>query len=200
MPARNTVKLYDTPAYYHAYNRGAGGQKIFKDSADKRKFLALFERHLSADFAADNPDDISPQYDVELIAYCLMGNHFHLLLYQENDPDQISGLMHSVSTAYSMYFNKKYKSQGHLFQSIFRASRIDSEEYLQHITRYIHLNPRTYKTYYWSSLPNYLGQHSSDWVHPERVLDTTAAEYLKFLEDYEDRRILLSEIKNQLAI
>ncbi len=199
MPSRNTVKQYDSPAYYHVYNRGAGGRAIYLDVQDRKKFLELFERHLSSHYAELHPEALYPIYDVELIAYCLMGNHFHLLLYQEGDTDQISRLMRSVSTAYSMYFNFKYKSLGHLFQSVFRAAGITNEPYLAHISRYIHLNPQNYLKYQWSSLPYYLRKESSDWVNPERVLDMTPGTYLDFLEDYTDRRLLLKEVKDQLA-
>lgn len=198
MPSRNTVKQFSVPAYYHVYNRGAGGQKIFLDSADKRKFLTLLERHLSSADA----DDTAPynQYEAELVSYCLMGNHFHLLFFLPSDPQAITGLMRSVSTAYSMYFNGRHKSQGHLFQSIYKASHINDEAYLMHITRYIHLNPRTYRSYYWSSLAYFVGAKQSDWIHPERVLDISPKRYLAFLEDYGDRKKLLEEIKDQLAM
>lgn len=196
MPSRNTVREYDAPAYYHVYNRGAGGQSIFRDAQDKRKFISLLARYLSD----ESEHTAYPSYDIELIAYCVMGNHFHLLLFQENDIKAITQLMKSISTAYSMYFNMRYKSQGHVFQSVFKSSRITNDNYLTHITRYIHLNPETYKTYKWSSLPFYLGKLSPDWIHPSRVLDMSPSVYRAFLEDYEDRRMLLKEIKEYLAI
>ncbi|MFZ2545222.1 MAG: transposase [Candidatus Saccharimonadales bacterium] len=195
MPSRNTVRKYDAPAYYHVYNRGAGGMAIFRETQDKRKFLFLLRRYLS-----DDPDYVSyPTYDIELLAYCIMGNHFHLLLFQERDPTTITQLLRSVSTAYSMYYNLKYKSHGHVFQSVFKASRVTEEPYLAHITRYIHLNPETYKTYKRSSLPYYLGTAPPDWVKPSRLLDMTPTAYEQFLDDYKDRRELLKEIGDQLA-
>ncbi len=196
MPSPNTVKQYDAPAYYHVYNRGAGGQVIFRDSADRRKFMAVLERHLS-DALEDNTYEV---FDVELIAYCLMGNHFHLLLYIPYDPTQLTALMRSVATAYSMYFNKRHKSKGHLFQGIYKASRITTDSYLAHISRYIHLNPRTYKTYYWSSLKEYMGERATPWIHPERVCDMIPEKYGIFLEDYEDRNELLASTRKQLAL
>lgn len=198
MPSKNTIKEYECPAFYHVYNRGAGGQAIFRDDIDRKKFLTLLERHLSPTYTDENEDNYQ-KFDVELIAYCLMGNHFHLLLYQEHDAFEISRFMRSISTAYSMYFNKKYKGQGHVFQSIFRASHISDESYLLHITRYIHLNPEPYKTYRWSSLPHYIGKDTSNWIHPERVNTIKPDEYLQFLQDYTDRRLILKEIKDQLA-
>ena len=196
MPARNTVREYDAPAYYHIYNRGAGERTIFVDAEDKRRFLLILERYLSDDAA----HALYPTYDVELLAYCVMGNHYHLMFFQESDSEAISQLMKSVSIAYSMYFNLKYKSQGHVFQSVFRAVRIDDEAYLAHISRYIHLNPETYRTYKWSSLPYYLGARAPEWINSSRLLDMTPQAYQEFLEDYKDRQQLLKEIKEQLAL
>ena len=199
MPSRNTVKEYDTQTSYHVYNRGAGGQKIFLDSSDKSKFLSLLARYVTPKDDRDETEKPYPEYDVEINAYCLMGNHFHLLAYQSEDKNALSGLMRSVSTAYSMYYNKKYKQHGHLFQSIFKASRITDESYLLHITRYIHMNPRTYKTYRWSSLRAYLGHGSDFWLKPERIMTQTPDEYEHFLADYEDKKAELEDIKFQLA-
>jgi REP element-mobilizing transposase RayT len=197
MPSRNTIREYDAPAYYHLYNRGAGGRAIFQDSQDKNKFVSLLQRYL----CDDDDAQLYPTYDLDLLAYCVMSNHFHLLIFHETDPTAITQLMRSVSTAYSMYFNKKYKSYGHVFQSVFKASRITNEPYLEHISRYIHLNPETYKTYKWSSLPYHIGTAPTpEWIHPERLLDMSPEKYAEFLEDYEDRRELLKEIKDQLAL
>lgn len=195
MPSKHTVKHYDTSAFYHVYNRGAGGQKIFMDAADKRYFLDLFRRHLLDDEAYD----AYRKYDIEIVAYCLMGNHFHLLLWQGTDPTAITDLMRSVSTAYAMYINRRHKRQGHVFQSIFRASHITNEVYLVHISRYIHLNPERYRTYYWSSLKEYLGERHDKLIHPERVPDMTPVQYETFLEDWTDRRAALKELHSQLA-
>jgi REP element-mobilizing transposase RayT len=196
MPARNTIKAFEAPAFYHVYNRGAGGRKIFLDDIDRRKFMSLLRRHLVEQ--PDKPQEY-PIYEAELVAYCLMGNHFHLLLYQEEDVGAISGLMRSLLTAYSMYFNLRHKSQGHLFQGVYKAARIDTESYLLHITRYIHLNPRTYRTYQWSSLRCYLGQ-ADELVKLDHIEYVSPDKYGAFLEDYEDRHKLLQEIKDQLAL
>jgi putative transposase len=199
MPSRNTVRSYDTQTYYHVYNRGAGKQEIFLDNNDKRKFLSLIERYVTPKDERDELEKSYPEYDIEVNAYCLMGNHFHLLVYQSEDRDALSGLMRSVSTAYSMYFNKKYKHSGHLFQSIFKASRITEESYLLHITRYIHMNPRTYKTYRWSSLDAYLGGYQDEWLKPERIRTMTAKKYEQFLTDYDDKKSEMKALKTLLA-
>lgn len=197
MPARNTIKAFQAPAFYHVYNRGAGGRKIFIDDVDRRKFMSLLRRHLVA-LPPDTPQEYTV-YDAELVAYCLMGNHFHLLLYQEQEVGAITGLMRSLLTAYSMYFNLRHKSQGHLFQGVYKASHIQTESYLAHITRYIHLNPRTYRTYAWSSLPQYLGVED-ELISLNHIEQLSPEAYSSFLEDYVDRHQLLQEIKDQLAL
>ena len=198
MPTRNTIKTYYAPAYYHVYNRGAGGQKIFIDSVDKQKFLSLLERHSNPEHK-NNPEYPFPLHETQLAAYCLMGNHFHMLLYQHDDPDAITQLMRSVSTAYAMYFNKRHKRQGHLFQSIFKASLITDEAYLMHITRYIHMNPRTYMTYKWSSLRFYLGEQPPAWLLVELVQSMSPVKYRQFLIDYEGKKAELELLKTQIA-
>lgn len=196
MPSPNTVKEYSAPAYYHIYNRGAGSRIIFVDDTDRQKFMSILERHLSLDLK-ENSYNV---YDVELVAYCLMENHFHLLVYIPNIPRELTDFMKSVATAYSMYFNLRHKSSGHLFQGIYKASRIDNDPYLLHISRYIHLNPADYQTYPWSSLKEYLGTRITSWINPNKVFDITSQEYLEFLEDYEDRKKLLKSISRDLSI
>lgn len=84
---------------------------------------------------------------------------------------------------------------------MFRASRITNDGYLQHITRYIHLNPRRYKTYFYSSLAYYTGAKTPPpWLKPQRALDLFEGnDYLTFLEDYEDQRAMLEILKYELA-
>jgi putative transposase len=199
MPSRNTIRSYDTQTYYHVYNRGAGGQETFLDDSDRLKFLSLIERYVTPKDDRDETEKEYPEYEIEVNAYCLMGNHFHLLLYQIEDREALTGLMRSVSTAYSMYFNKKYKRSGHVFQGIFKAARITEESYLLHITRYIHMNPRSYKTYRWSSIRAYLGRSHDEWLKPERITTMTAAEYTQFLAEYEDKKSELKALKLELA-
>ncbi len=200
MPAKNTVREYDAPAYYHIYNRGAGKQPIFHDDQDRIKFLSLLARHLDPDDTATRSDGfVYEKYEIELLAYCLMGNHFHLMVFQELDPTAITELMRSVATAYTMYFNIKYEQSGHLFQGNFKAARITSEAYLIHITRYIHMNPRSYLRYKWSSIAVYLGSEAPSWLHPERLESMTPAEYRQFLVSYEGKKAELELLKSQLA-
>ena len=203
MPSRNIVKTYVPHSYYHVYNRGVAKQQIFLEAADKKQFLKIISRHLdpsSTETKLGGTPYRKFNVDLELLCYCLMGNHFHLLFYMADDATALSSLMQSVLTAYTMYFNKKYKRVGTLFQSVFKASRISSDAYLVHISRYIHLNPRRYKTYFYSSLSYYTGKKPPDWMKPDRILSLFEGEnYLAFLEDYEEHKAMLDELKYELA-
>lgn len=200
MPIRNTLKQYDTPAYYHIYNRGASNIPIFLDDQDRLKFLSLFIRHLDPNDDSKKTDGTEyDKYDLYPIAYCLMGNHFHLLVFQETDPQAVTQLMRSVATASTMYFNRKYKRYGQLFQSVFKVSRTTDEPYLLHITRYVHMDSRNYLRCRWSSLSYYLSKRAPAWLHPELINDMSPRQYREFLMSYKSRKTELELLKNKLA-
>ena len=202
MPARNVIKQYHDNAYYHLYNRGVEKRCIFLDDKDYVVFLNLLKRHLSPAQHQDQRGTIYVSYAgrVELLAFCLMPNHFHLFFFLDNDPTAITELMRRVSGAYTTYFNKKYERVGHLFQGVYKASRITTDSYLQHISRYIHLNPEEYQGWQYSSWPYYVKKWQGDWIKPKRILDMFANDsYAAFVADYEDYKSSLAEIKHELA-
>ncbi len=207
MPGRNIEKVYIEDSFYHVYNRGLNKMDIFKDDEDYRVFLNLLKRCLGEKIQTNKKHREYPNFhnDLELLSYCLMPNHFHLLIRTKSKPKLLPELMKSVMTAYVMHFNKKYERTGPLFGKRYRAIRITSDEYLWHISRYIHLNPldigQDYKKYPYSSIDYYTGKKSSDWIKPDEILDmfTEAGEnYGKFLEDYIDRKEELKENKAEL--
>lgn len=203
MPAKNTVRTFYADSYYHVYNRGVNRQPTFVDDDDYRVFLNLLKRYLSEKPELHPKNGIYPTYHdkVELLAYCLMPNHFHLLLYQL-DENGVALLLKAVTTSYGMYFNKKYRRVGPVFQGRFRASSIHKDAYLHHVSRYIHLNPPKYKLWLYSSLPYYIGNHRSEWLKPGRILelfDNDANKYDEFVQDYEEQKKLLDELKYELA-
>ncbi len=202
MPAKNVVRAYDSPAYYHIYNRGANKSAIFLDDKDRAKFLSLIDRHLDPELISKRSDgQLYEKYDVQIPAYCLMDNHFHLLAYQWEDKESITKFLKSITTAYTMYFNKKYRHSGALFQGVFKASRISDDSYLLHITRYIHLNPRRYLGYQWSSIRYYLGASKPPaWLRPRLVSDMSPEQYKDFVQGYEGKKAELELLKHQLAI
>lgn len=202
MPRRNVIRNDGQDVFYHVYARGASKRRIFLDEEDYLKFLQLLERYLSPEDARDPYGVPYPNFynKVDLLAFCLMPNHFHLLVYQRQ-VHMLTSLMQSVMTSYSRYFNKKYRRTGPLFESRFRTSAILDEAYLEHISRYIHLNPRQWRDYEYSSLPYYLQQDTVSWVRPERIVSIfgTPAEYLQFVEDYQENKKMMDILKKELA-
>jgi putative transposase len=187
MPSRNVVKVNVPESYYHVYTRGASKQNIFLDETDYWHFLSLLDRYLSKETKAgllvrgyQKLND-----SVETLAYCLMPNHLHLLLFQINE-DGMSRLMHGVMSSYSRYFNNKYGRSGPLFESRYKASRIPSDPYLLHISRYIHTNHNDWIDYPHSSIRAYLYDDVPTWLNKTRIAELfgSSVDYLKFLNDY----------------
>lgn len=186
MPSRNVEKVYLKDTFYHVYNRGVNRCRIFRDEDDYTVFMALLKRYLSDKPAKDKKGRpyIWLHDDLELLAFCLMPNHFHLFIFQISET-AITTLLRAVCTSYTKYYNQKYQRVGHLFQDRFKASMITSDPYLQHISRYIHLNPQEYLEWPYSSLPYYLGSKRAEWVTPNRILEGfKPGEYEKFISDY----------------
>ena len=132
--------------HYHVYNRGAHKAPIFSDPSDYDRFWALLYiantskrlvfRLIQGDvFSIEKPDTL-----VNIFAYCLMPNHFHLGIL-EKEENGARRFMNKLCTAYVMYYNKKYCHSGTLFQGAPKSRHIDSQEYLQYLIEYIHLNP-----------------------------------------------------------
>lgn len=201
MPSKNRNKVWVPGEVYHVYNRGNNKQPIFFDDKDYAAFLNLMKRSLQEERTADRLGRPYRNWfgDIELLAFCLMPNHFHLLVYQKSEK-AISDFMRSIATSYSGYINHKYDHTGHLFQDAFKASHIDEESYWLHISRYIHLNPKSWRTWQWSSLPYYTDEKEADWVQPGRILQAFhKGAYLDFVADYESHKDMLDELKHITA-
>ena len=202
MASRNTRNLYIDHAHYHVFNRGVNKRRIFLDDEDYSVFLNLFKRYLSRKPVQDTKKREYPWLynDIELLAYCLMPNHFHLLVYPLEE-NALSRLLKSVCGSYTTYFNKKYKRVGPLFQDRLKAKIISDDAYLHHISRYIHMNPKQYLTWKYSSLPYYLDQSHAEWIQPLRIreLFKDSHDYLNFLKDYEGQKEIMNELKDSLV-
>ena len=144
-------------AIYHVMARGNGKQAIFLNDRDRTRFLSQLSEQVI-------------KHGIRLYQYCLMDNHFHLLV--ETPQANISRFMQAFSTAYTMYFNKKHERVGHLFQGRFVSKLVQGNEYLLRLSRYIHLNPietldaenmpfadqmEVLQNFRWSSYPAYIG-------------------------------------------
>jgi putative transposase len=124
MPRREVI--FQSGNYYHVYNRGNNRQLIFFERDNYTYFLRQLRTHLI-------------NRGVDIIAYCLMPNHYHLLVYLKNE--YFSKLMQAFTLSYAKAINQRYKRVGSLFQGRFQAIHVDKDEYLLNLTRYIHLNP-----------------------------------------------------------
>jgi len=171
--------------YYHIYNRGIQKQPIFTSDDDRFRFLFLILvqqgktiiRNLGREFTASIEQhrmllinnelarEILINRNVELVAFCLMPNHFHLIVREVNEGG-VSKYMQRVQNAYTKYFNTKYDKSGHLFQGSYKSKHITDDAYLLHLSAYIHKNPieltrgrwieEVEENYYWSSYQDFI--------------------------------------------
>ena len=118
---------FTTGHYYHLYNRGANGQPIFFNGGNWGYLLRLLRRYFTPDL-------------IEVVCYCLMPNHYHLLVHLKTD-DLGKKIMQPFTVAYTKAINKQQGRTGPLFQGPFQARLVDRDDYLLHLSRYIHLNP-----------------------------------------------------------
>ncbi|MCM8798739.1 MAG: transposase [Candidatus Omnitrophica bacterium] len=132
--------------FYHVYNRGVDKRRIFEDENDYVRFVhSLFEfndQYPALPFSQvyEKVRKRERELLVNIICFTLMPNHFHLILEQLKEGG-ITKFMRKLGTGYTMYFNEKYKRTGALFEGRFKVILVGSDEYLLHLSRYIHLNP-----------------------------------------------------------
>jgi len=179
-------------AFYHVTSRGNEQKAIFRSNSDRERFLSYLE-------------SAHDRYGANIHVYCLMDNHYHLLL--ETPLGNLSKVLHHINGAYTTYFNTKRKRYGHLFQGRYKAILVEKDAYCKELSRYIHLNPiraglaAKPSEYRWSSYPYYIREEKKPaWLTTESVLgyfgkDESSAQknYRKFVEDALD-----SETKNPL--
>ena len=138
--------------YYHLYNRGSDKRVIFMDNHDYRRFVALLylcngTKPVDTNLHFYNGHDFLDLFNVErgdtlvdIGVYCLMPNHFHLLVRGKVEGGVVK-FMSKLLTAYAVYFNNKHTRTGSLFEGKFKAKHVDSDEYLKYLFAYQHLNP-----------------------------------------------------------
>ena len=235
MPAKNSLKQYVENSYYHIYNRGVEKRLIFLDEQDHGIFLSYLKEYLlpkNINFLQSiiaSPTTPSKEKsralkrlrlnnfhgEITLIAYSLMPNHFHFLIKQKSALS-IDKFMNSLATRYTMYFNRKYKRVGALFQAVYKAVIVETDIQLLYLTKYLHRQAlrkpryfsakksaskgealRSWKVVQPCSYPEYLGQRKTEWVKPDEVLyffsrENPLLSYRAFIEEFED----LSMIQN----
>lgn len=170
-------RLQGENCLYHITSRGDDRKKIFISETDHRKFLEYL--HNSKE-----------KFKFYLYAYCLMSNHYHLLL--ETTQANISRIMQYINTSYTVYYNVKRKRCGHLFQGRYKSILVEADSYLLELTRYIHLNPVRAKIvdapekYKWSSYLEYIKKQKSgfiDKVQVERYFRISSDKYKRFISE-----------------
>ena len=196
MPAKNSVKTYIADGFYHVYNRGVEKRNIYLDEQDYLVFLSYLKLYLSPveenvesankndnlDYEEKNSkiyrlNELKNFFNkIKLICYVLMPNHFHLEVQQVGVKD-LENFMRCLIIKYTMYFNKKYKRVGTLFQGRYKAVCIFGEERLIDLSLYIHRNPiellvedQPLESYPWSSYPAYVGNHQVKWLNKDIIL------------------------------
>ena len=163
-------------SYYHIYNRGVEKRDIFLDKRDYLRFLETLNFYRKSPQPMKLSDfrrgviklkTMEDQQEVvKFFCYCLMPNHYHLLIQQLSD-NGISEFMRKVSDSYTKFFNTKYHRVGPLFQGSFKAKIIEKDEYLLHLSRYIHRNPFPLKMWEGKIYPySSYGYYLSKEEHP----------------------------------
>lgn len=212
MPGRLTPLVTDQ--FYHIFNRGSDKRNIFLKPRDYKRFQQTFyyyqydgpKRRFSKlaklDFKNFQPDPAKKL--VEIIAYCLMPNHFHFLIKQLKD-NGIPNFMSSLCNSYTKYFNIKNRRVGPLLQGKYQNVLIESEAQLIHASRYIHLNPivsgitKDLLGYTWSSYSEYIRGYNH-FCEPKEILSlfSSPRKYQEFVENQIDYATTLEIIKHQV--
>jgi putative transposase len=220
MPRRKTPLINGQT--YHIYNKGINSQPLFTNKWEyKRALLAInfykygFQDFKLSDFltlSKNKQKDILAEAEsdnndlVKILSFCLMPNHFHLLVRQEKESG-ISMFMKRFQSSYCHYFNNRQKRKGTVFMGPFKAVLIETEEQLLHISRYIHLNPYSaslvkeifeLEIYPWSSYKEYLSPGENNISDSKDVLSYFGStnKYRDFVSDHADYQRTLERIKH----
>lgn len=163
-------------AFYHVMNRGNAGEHVLSGDDDKQFFLDCLQR------AAD-------RFAFRIHTYCLMDNHYHLVV--ETPEPNLSQAMQLFNVTYASWYNRQHQRNGHIFQGRFKALLVDADAYLTVLSRYIHLNPVRARRvtdpqeYSWSSCRDFLGQRRApEWLSTDVILESLHSERSKAIELY----------------
>jgi len=201
--------------YYHIFNRSIAGFKIFNKSYDFIRFVRAMQYYQSpilnlrysrfSELSAKSQNKILSNRDEVrniILSYSIMPTHFHFILRQDID-NGINNFIGNLTSSYTRYFNILHKRKGPLWESKFMNVRIESDEQLLHLIRYIHLNPTSAglvnepQDWQWSSYNEYLNEEEKICQYKE-IINIPAKEYKKFVMDRKDYQKELSKIKSML--
>jgi len=203
-----------TGNYYHIFNRGVNKNDIFFSDKDYKRFMAtaIHYNYFTHKFpSVSSYDPVSsklekmPKPKVKILAYCLMPNHFHFLIYQLEESG-ITWFMQHLINSYVHYANIRHNRVGPLFQGRFKNVLVDSDNQLLHLSRYIHLNPivsdltNNLENYAWSSYPSYVRGFNDYLSEPQNVLGNfkSSKDYRDFVLDQEDYARSLEQLKHHI--
>jgi len=186
------AKISYQSEYYHVYNRGNRKHDVFLEEADYIGYLNRLR-------------ESKKEHKVFVICYCLTPNHVHFLLGQDSEKS-ISRFLHSLHTSYSMYFNRKYDKVGHLFQGRFKKKHIEKDNYLSHLSSYIHINPiidglvEKLEDYQWSSYPDYIGLRQGTLCDKDIIMSgISLEEYKKNTEQDMKEQLLIKDFQKRVS-
>lgn len=198
--------------FYHVYNRGINKQQVFSNRKDYNRFVKTLFYYQIANpkprfslYKEGGTYNIDPTKKiVDIVAYCLMPNHFHILIKQLSDGG-ISEFMRKFIHSYTKYRNTKYRVQGPIFQALFKAVLVKTDEQLLHVSRYIHLNPlvshlvKDLDLYPWSSYSSYI-ENNDQRIATGEILSyfKSSKEYQQFVINQADYGKTLELMKHQL--
>lgn len=182
------LRIQYSGAWYHIMNRGKNGESIFLEEADRITFIDLLKETAS-------------MWNMKIVAYCLMSNHYHLLI---QTPDaNISRCMRHINGLYTQYFNRAYKKDGPLFRGRYKAIIVDADSYLLQLLRYIHKNPlragvvKEIKKFFWSSHNAYLSNKIQyNWIYKDFILSMLEKDKTKRQKAY--RHFMLEEDSEEI--
>jgi len=181
---------------YHIMFRGINRQTIFVDNEDNQRFLDTLNRY-------------HHEIGYDLYAYCLMGNHIHLLIKEGNE--DLSNTMRRIGTSYVNWYNWQYDRKGHLFQDRFKSEPVESDAYFLTVLRYIHQNPlkaglvSDIESYKWSSYHEYIGEAKIVNVDFALLMfEKDRAEAIKLFKDFnlkanKDQCLDIAETKKTIS-
>ncbi|HRN96350.1 MAG TPA: transposase [Candidatus Levybacteria bacterium] len=211
MPSKYTIRNFVEGGVYHVYNKTAGGKILFQDDTDYETFhfyLYIYLKPIKAvlESYANLPFRLQIKNlhkEVDCLAYCLMPDHFHLLL-KQTSANGVTKLMKQVTHAYTEYYNKKYHTTGPLMQGRYKAVAIEKDQHLLQIARFIHLNPIIAQLsekageYTWSSMKEYENSSLDTICNKRLILSYYSSEKVlsQFVNNKEDYSRHIVKIKS----
>jgi putative transposase len=211
-------KKFAPQTAHHIYNRGVGKQDIFLDDEDRKFFLYRLKENLFPEIPKKLPDGhllgsahtlyirkMLPKNAFNLFCYCLMPNHFHLMV-RQNLLVPVSKLISKVCTSYGKYFNKKYNRVGGVFQDQFKSVLVATDGQMLWLSAYIHQNPavaglvKDLKDYPWSSYLDYIGLRKGSLCDKDFIVNLAGSPhaYKKFVGESFDKIKERKDIEHSL--